>query len=84
MVRIKLLKAWASGPGSGRVACQAGVYTLCSQLGLEGGHVNLDEVKSFSPFGGVHGLHSVLLDLAQLRLVLQQCAKSQSIAKYQG
>ena len=44
----------------------------CSQLGLEGSHIDIDELQSFPPLGCLHDLLSILLNLAQLRLVLQK------------
>jgi len=43
-----------------------------SQLGLEGGHIDVNKFKSISPLGCLHGLNCLFLDLVDLRLVLQQ------------
>ena len=44
----------------------------CLQLGLEGSHIDIDKLQSFSPLGCLHDLLSILFNLPQLRLVLQR------------
>ena len=73
--RHGLAQAWC--------AC-ADKRALASQLGLERRHIDVNELESISPLGSLHCLNRVLLDLAQLRLVLQQAMQPSALTLSYG